>query len=155
MPYLLYLLFAVAIVAVDQISKYLVRAQIALGGDVPFLPGVLHLTYVQNTGAAFSSFLGQRWLLVVVTVVFLAIIVAIVLRGWIRHPFGLWSLAGVVGGGVGNLIDRITAGFVTDMFAVEFMDFAVFNVADIFIVLGCIGLLVYALFFAAKEAKAP
>lgn len=154
MLYLICSLLAVAIVALDQISKALVRAAIPLGGYAKLLPGVMHFTYVQNTGAAFSSLMGQRWLLVALTAVFLAVMVLIFVKKWISHPFGLICLAAVAGGGVGNLIDRIRFGYVTDMFATDFIDFAVFNVADIFIVGGCIGLFVYAIFLAPKEEKA-
>ncbi len=153
MLYFFYALAAAAIVALDQISKVLVRARIPEFGAVRLLPGVVHLTYVQNTGAAFSSFLGQRWLLVGVTAVFLALVLVALLKNWMPHPLARWSFVAIIAGGIGNLIDRVAFGYVTDMFAVDFMDFAVFNVADIFVVCGCIGVLVYALFFAAKDAK--
>ena len=74
MTFLCYSLFAAAIVAVDQITKYLTVANIALYADVPFLPGLLQLTYVQNTGAAFSSFEGQQWLFALVFAVFTGMI---------------------------------------------------------------------------------
>ena len=74
MQFLAFSLFAAAIVAADQFTKYLTVANIALWEDVPFIPGLLQLTYVQNTGAAFSSFEGQQWLFALIFVVFTGLI---------------------------------------------------------------------------------
>ena len=130
-------LFALLIVAADQISKYFVVERIAYGSAVPFWEGILHLTYVQNYGAAFSFLQGHRWLFIVVFVVFVALLF------WGLHKkvlpfarFELWCLAAILGGGLGNILDRVFRGYVVDMFNVLFMRFAVFNVADICVVLG-------------------
>ncbi|MGN1290164.1 MAG: signal peptidase II, partial [Bradyrhizobium sp.] len=114
----------------------------------------VHLTYVKNTGAAFSIFSGQRWPLIVLTLAVLAVIVYAVARRYVRHPFGVLTLAAIVGGAVGNLIDRARQGFVVDMFEVEFMRFAVFNVADIFLTCGAVALCFYIIFFFGKDEKA-
>lgn len=147
--------FAAFTVVLDQVVKYLVVRNIPLGGIVPVWPGVIHLTYVRNTGMSFSLLEGQRWFFVVMTVVILALLVLAVRRKWVSHPLGLWALAAIAGGAVGNFIDRLRLGYVIDMFEVEFMRFAVFNVADSFLVCGAILLVVYALFFdhRAKEEK--
>ena len=139
MMMLYYALFAAAIVAVDQFTKYLTVANIALYADVPFLPGVLQLTYVRNTGAAFSSFEGQQWLFAVIFVVFTGMI----LHEYYKKPMGFtgferWCIAAIYGGGLGNMIDRVRMGYVVDMIQTTFMDFPVFNVADCFITCGCI-----------------
>lgn len=154
MFYALLVAFAAVIVILDQVVKYLVVQHIPLGGIVPVWPGVIHLTYVKNTGMSFSLLEGQRWFFVVMTVVILVVLVLAVQRKWVRHPLGLWALAAIAGGAVGNFIDRLLLGYVIDMFEVEFMRFAVFNVADSFLVCGAIALVVYALFFdRTKEAK--
>ena len=139
MQFAFYLLFSAAIVAADQVTKYLTVANIPLHTDVPFLPGVLQLTYVRNTGAAFSSFEGQQWLFALVFLVFTALVF------WEYRkqamPFTRlerWCIFAIYGGGLGNMIDRIRLGYVVDMIETTFMEFPVFNVADIFITCGCI-----------------
>ena len=151
MSFFLYSLFVLAIVAADQITKYLVVANIPLYGDVPFLPGVLGLTYVQNTGAAFSAFQGMQWLFAVIFLLF----TAGVLWEYFKKPMGCsaferWCIAAIYGGGLGNMIDRLRLGYVVDMLETQFMDFPVFNVADCFITCGCIALIAH-LFFRNKS----
>ena len=145
--------FAVCVIALDLVVKYLVVVHISLGGIVPVLDGVLHLTYVRNTGASFSMLAGSRWLFVGVLIVFTAILAVLLWKKLLTKQFELWCLAAVWAGGVGNAIDRVVHGYVVDMFEVEFMNFAVFNVADIFIVCGCIGLFVYLLLFDRSRKK--
>ncbi|MEG2420761.1 MAG: signal peptidase II [Oscillospiraceae bacterium] len=153
---MLYLLLSVLLVALDQIVKFLVRANIPLGGTVPFIPHVLELTYVENTGAAFSFLSQHTWLLTLVSAVMTVVLVVLICKKVLRHPAGQTILAVVLAGAVGNLIDRALLGRVTDMFATVFMDFAVFNVADICVVLGGISLAVYILFFYDRlEKKEP
>ena len=141
-------LFAAGIVAVDQFTKYLTVANIALGMEVPFLPGLLRFTYVRNYGAAFSSLQGQQWLF---ALIFLAFTVMVLWeyrkKSMPFRKFDRWCIAAIYGGGIGNMIDRISRGFVVDMIKTEFMEFPVFNVADCFITCGCILLLVHLLFF--------
>ena len=148
MQFLYYCLFAAAIVAADQFTKYLTVANIALYADIPFIPGLLQLTYVQNTGAAFSSFQGMRWLFVALFAVLTVLIFIEYFKK--RLPFTTferWCIAAVYGGGMGNIIDRVFRGYVVDMIDVDFMEFAVFNVADCFITCGCIALIVHMAFF--------
>nr|MBQ8244593.1 signal peptidase II [Oscillospiraceae bacterium] len=148
MQFLYYALFAAGIVAADQITKYLTVANIALYEDVPFLPGLLQLTYVQNTGAAFSSFEGQQWLFALIFLIFTGLI----FWEYYKHPMGFtpferWCIAAVYGGGLGNMIDRVRMGYVVDMIETTFMEFPVFNVADCFITCGCIALMVHLVLF--------
>ncbi len=148
MQYILMALCAAAITAADQFTKYLVVQNIPLRTQVPVIDGLFHLTYVQNTGAAFSLFQGMQWLF---AGVFLVLTVAII---WDfakkRMPFTKlerWLIVCIYAGGLGNMIDRVRLGYVVDMIEVEFMNFAVFNVADCFITCGCIGLMVHLVFF--------
>ena len=148
MSFFLYSLFVLAIVAADQITKYLVVANIPLYGDVSFLPGVLGLTYVQNTGAAFSAFQGMQWLFAVIFQLF----TAAVLWEYFKKPMGFtrferWCIAAIYGGGLGNMIDRVRLGYVVDMIETTFMEFPVFNVADCFITCGCVLLMVHLILF--------
>ena len=148
MQYLYMALFAAGIVAADQFTKYLTVANISLHGHADLWPGVVGLTYVRNTGAAWSSFEGMIWLF---ALIFVALTVAIIWEfSKKRLPFTTlerWCIVAIYGGGLGNMIDRLRLGYVVDMIAVDFIDFPVFNVADCFITCGCIALLVHLVFF--------
>ncbi len=146
------IVFTLFVAALDQLSKYLVVKTIPLYGVVPLLPKVVHLTHVQNEGAAFSLFAGMRWVFVGMVLVFLAAVIVFIAKKVFSRPFELWCLAAIAGGAIGNGIDRVISGKVTDMIAVDFISFPVFNVADCFITCGAIALAVYLLFFQ-KNAK--
>ena len=148
MQFLLLSLFAVGITALDQLTKYLTVANIPLFDHIPFLPGVLRLTYCQNTGAAFSMLEGQQWLFALM----FFLLTGLLLWEFFKNPlpfssFDRWCIAAIYGGGLGNMIDRIRLGYVVDMIQTEFMDFPVFNVADSFITCGCIALMISLIFF--------
>ena len=113
------------------------------------LPPLLRLTRVHNYGAAWSSFSGARWLLIILTAVGMCVLAWLLVKV-VRHPLGQWSLACILGGGIGNLIDRVRLGYVVDMLDTMFMDFPVFNVADVFVVCGTICALIYYLAFYRK-----
>ena len=148
MQFLYYVLFSAAIVAADQFTKYLTVANIALYEDVSFIPGIVQLTYVRNTGAAFSSFEGQQWLFALIFAVFtVAVIYEYKKKAMPFTPFERWLIAAIYAGGLGNMIDRVRLGYVVDMIETTFMEFPVFNVADIFITCGCIALMVHLIFF--------
>lgn len=141
-------LFAAGIVAVDQWTKALTVANIALYQDVEFIPGFLGFTYVRNTGAAFSSFEGQQWLFALIFIVFTVAIIWEYRKKSLKFTtFERWCIAAIYGGGLGNMIDRVRLGYVVDMIETEFIKFPVFNVADCFITCGCIALMVSLIFF--------
>ncbi len=148
----------IAIVLLDQISKIAVRTNMTLGESIDVIPGFFALTYFGNDGAAFSSFRGQRILLIGVSII--AIILTLIFlwknkkSGGVAHGNILYasSLAIICGGGIGNLIDRVLYGTVTDM-----LDFSVFppifNVADIGVTVGCGLLIIYMIFFDGKNEE--
>ena len=148
------LVFMAAIVGLDQLTKYLTVRGIPMGEQVPLIPGVIRLTYVRNTGAAFSLFSGMRWLFLLLVVVFFAATVLLIRRGVVTRTAELWSLAAIGGGALGNAIDRLLYGSVIDMIEPEFIDFAVFNVADSFITCGAVVLVIFLLFFDRKKKSA-
>ncbi len=148
-----YVLLTLVLVAADQLVKYLVRANIPLGTSLPFLPGIMELTYWQNTGAAFSLFSEHTWVLTLISAVVSLVILGVLVKRVVAHPFGVASLSVVLAGAVGNLIDRVAFGYVTDMFNFQFMRFAVFNVADVCVVCGGIAFCIYFLFFYDKLEK--
>lgn len=127
---------ALLVVLIDQATKVAVRHLMPLGSPArTFLPGVLNLYRVENTGAAFSIGEGSSWLFVGCAMVAFVVACTMVWRNDLPFPLVL-SLGCVAGGGVGNMIDRLATGSVTDFLATAFMDFPVFNVADIFVTCG-------------------
>ena len=144
---MIYAILTIALVAVDQIVKYLVLTRIPFGDHVPFIPWVLELTHVENTGAAFSIFSDHTWALALVSLVMSIVLALALWKNFFRHPFGKLALTLLLAGALGNFFDRAFRGYVVDMFNVLFMRFAVFNVADICVVVGGIAAGVYYLFF--------
>ncbi len=165
---MVYLILIAALIAGDQLVKYWTVTTFAapVGNAVstadaplPGIPGIVQLTRVHNFGAAWSSFSGMRWLLIAVTVALMAVLVYLWAKKIVRHPLGKLSLALILAGGIGNLIDRVLNGYVVDTFDLVFMNYPVFNVADICVVAGAIGGSIYYLwlydkFDAKKEEKA-
>ena len=148
MTLLYYGLFVGFIVAADQFTKYLTVANIPLYENIPFLPGLLDLTYVQNTGAAFSSFEGQQWLFALIFAAFTGLIIYEYFKNTMNFTlFEKWCIAAIYGGGLGNMIDRVRLGYVVDMIETTFMEFPVFNVADCFITCGTIAMMAHLILF--------
>ncbi len=147
-------LFAAGIVAADQVSKYLVVHNMALGETRALIPGVVELHYVRNSGMAWSllSGGGARWFFVAVTAAFVGLAVFAVYKKYLTKKFELFCLAAILGGAIGNFIDRLLTGEVVDMLRVTFINFPVFNVADCFVTCGCI-LMVIALLFFDRPTK--
>lgn len=145
-----YALLLAACIAGDQLLKYWVVRHLEIGQSAAFLPGLVRLTRLHNTGAAWGSFSGSTALLTAVTAVLLVTVAWLVLKKIIRHPLGLCAAMLVLGGGIGNMIDRICRGYVVDMFDLEFMDYPIFNLADCFVVVGVILGAVYYLWFYDK-----
>ena len=154
MMYLLWGLFAAGIVVIDQITKLLVVDKIPLYGNVPVLDKIFHLTYFQNDGAAFSMLRGQQWLFALLFAALTAVLIwEFSKKALDFSKFERWCIVAVWAGGLGNMIDRVRLGYVIDMIEVDFMEFAVFNVADCFITCGCIALMVSLVFFNRKFWK--
>ena len=148
MQFILMGIMAVCIVVADQVTKFITVANIPLLGNVPAIDGVFHFTFVQNTGAAFSSFEGMQWLFALIFTLFTAgVIWEFATRRMGFTTLERWCIAAVWAGGLGNMIDRVRLGYVVDMICTDFITFPVFNVADIFITCGCILLLVHLIFF--------
>ena len=146
----LYCLAAVGLVALDQWVKHWTVTHLALGETAPLLEGFVQLHRVHNTGGGWSILSEHTWLLTLVTALVLAVILLLLGRGVIRHPFGRWMAVVLFAGGLGNLIDRVRLGYVVDMFEFQFITYPVFNVADMCIVAGVIGCAIYYLFLYEK-----
>ena len=161
-----YAIVAILILIADQGLKYWVTVNIALDtGHVTLIPGVLELTNIHNNGAAFSMLEhAPHWIFILFTLVFAAIAVFCLRRNVVHGKVGRWSVVLVLAGAVGNCIDRILSGYVVDMFNFLFVRFAVFNLADIFIVVAGIALCLHVIFYrgdgsegapAPKKARKP
>ncbi len=151
MQYIFMLLAVLAMAGIDQWTKLLVVANIPLNTVTEAIPGLFSLAYVQNTGAAWSSFQGMIWLFILVFALFTALLVFELVTGKLGlDNFEKWCLVVTYGGAVGNMIDRVRLGYVVDMICLDFMEFPVFNVADCFIVCGVFALIGYILFFNKK-----
>ncbi|MDE6900065.1 MAG: signal peptidase II [Oscillospiraceae bacterium] len=148
MPYILAILLCIA---ADQAVKYYVVTHLALYESAPLLPGIVELLHIQNTGGGFSILSGHTWALTVLTAALMAGIGYVMVKKLFPHPLAMWTLAAILGGGLGNLIDRVRLGYVVDMFNFQFMSYPVFNVADILVVCGTIGFAAYYLFLHDRE----
>lgn len=135
---------ASVVVLLDQLTKALVRGNFALGESVPVIDGVLWLTRVRNTGAAFGLLRGWQWLLVAIAFVVLGAVTWALVRLKPESRVARTALALIAGGALGNLIDRVASGGVTDFFDLGW--FPVFNVADIALDVGVALLVVWLLF---------
>ena len=157
MLYVIFGVLAAALLVLDQWLKLWITANLPLGQTMPFLPGLVQLRTVHNYGAAWSSLSGQRVFLLAVTAFIIAAVVLALVRRIVRHPLGVAACFLILSGGIGNLIDRVANGYVVDTFNLTFMNYPVFNVADICVVAGAIGGAIYYLWlydkFDAKKDK--
>ena len=145
-----YIILLAVCIGGDQLLKWWVTAHLEVDQSAPLLPGIVRLTRLHNTGAAWSSFSGKTGLLAAVTIVLMAAVVYLVVKKIVRHPLGIVAALLILGGGVGNIIDRIVHGYVVDMFDLLLFDYPVFNLADCFVVVGVILGAVYYLWFYEK-----
>ena len=148
-----YFLVLLLCVAADQAMKYYVVSNLALYGSTPLMPGFIELYYIRNTGGGFSILTGHTWILTVVTAALMVGIAYLLVKKVFSHPLAMWTLTLILGGGLGNLVDRIRLGYVVDMFHFQFINYPVFNVADILVVCGTIGFAIYYMFLYGKEEK--
>ena len=156
-----WILISACIVLLDQVTKSIISATLSLYEEVPVIEDFFAITHIHNEGIAFGmlSKFGNISKIIVAILTFVLIVVAIVFlcRGVIKHPFGIVTIAMIIGGGIGNLIDRIYLHYVIDFFAFTFFgkDFAVFNVADIFVTVGTFLFVVYFLIFERTNEEQP
>ena len=156
MPFVSLIVGAVLVV-IDQVIKYFVSAYLQPIGSVNVIDNLFSLTYVENKGVAFGMFSGMHWLFIALTSVLLAIIIFYMFKKRPKGRFFYICAALIIGGGVGNLIDRIFYGYVIDYISLSFFP-PVCNFADYCITAGTILLVIYLLFFSdmldsSKKAK--
>lgn len=135
----------VALIALDQWVKFEIVKNIQLGEVKPFIPKIVSLTYLRNTGAAFSILENQQWLFAVITLVVIGAAIWYLSKHIKGSVWLLSALCLIIAGGIGNFIDRMRQGFVVDMFQLDFINFAIFNVADSYLTIGVLVLIVMML----------
>lgn len=152
-PFGLYALLLVAVVLSDQALKYWVRLHIPLQETKPFLPHIVEFTYVKNTGAAFSMLSNHTGLLTGISLLAVVLLTTLLIRkDFFPTAIEQWATVLILAGAIGNLIDRAYLGYVVDMFSLQFMDFAIFNIADMAV---CVGgaLLFLGIFLTEIKSK--
>ena len=142
------IIFTAMLILIDRISKILAAKYLVGKGTVVVIPYLLGLQYLENTGMAFSMLSGKTVFLAVVTSLALVVIAYFLFYKRIGQPFERFCFILIFAGGVGNLIDRVFQGYVIDYFEFLFMDFAIFNVADVYV---CMGVGLYALYVVYTE----
>jgi len=136
--HLIYLLISLAVLGLDMLSKFLTVKYLEPIGTYKLIDGVFQLTYRENTGAAFSILQGKRVFFLIITTILVLFIAYLLCANIVENTAACCALAAIIGGGLGNMIDRAVNGYVVDMFDFCLINFAVFNVADIFITCGSI-----------------
>ena len=144
---MLELLIILLVIVADQITKYITVQYLKPLNTVPILEGVFSLTYVENRGAAFGIFQNQRWFLIILPILIVSVAIIFLIKNRNESILTRISLAIILGGAIGNLLDRIFRGYVVDMFQFTFFQFPVFNVADMAVVCGTIILALQLLFY--------
>lgn len=140
-------------ILLDQFTKYLATAKLKNQPNFVLWEGVFELDYLENTGSAFGMFQGQRWMLLIVGVIFMALIIFFMLRLPEGKKFDVTQvlLSFIIAGGVGNMIDRFALGYVVDFFSFVLINYPIFNVADIYVVCATIGLFIMFLFVFKEQ----
>ncbi len=142
-----------ASVIIDQITKAIVTSNMEVGETIPVIEDVFHFTYVRNEGAAFGMLAEHRWVFMSLSVIAIAAIGIYLFKFCKETLFTKIGLALVVGGGIGNMIDRLTLKYVVDMIDCRFIDFYVFNFADSCVCVGAGMVILGFLLSIIKEHK--
>lgn len=130
------------LIALDQLSKLWIVTHIGLGQVKSFLPGLVSLTYLQNRGAAFSILQNQRWFFTIITCIVVSVAFIYYIKRAPMSKLKEWALILIISGAIGNFIDRMRLSYVVDMIHLDFMNFAIFNVADSYLSIGVVLLMI-------------
>lgn len=148
---MIYFVIAIAIVIIDQVTKYYAQSYLQAIHTIPIIQDIFHLTYARNTGAAFSILRNKQLFLIIMTSIVTLVLILYLFKNR-KDPSILLkiSIAFIIGGAIGNLIDRIRFNYVIDFFYLVIINYPIFNVADIFVVVGAI-LIGYGVIFKKIE----
>ena len=144
------LTLTIILVIIDQVTKYLTVQNIELGQVIEFIPNIVSLTYIRNTGAAFSILEGQMWFFYIVTIIVIGVLIYYMYTEAKKDRMLGILLSFILAGAIGNFIDRLILQYVVDMIKLEFIDFAIFNVADSYLTVGVILLFIYTFYQERK-----
>lgn len=148
-----YFLFSALVIGLDQWVKFWIVSNFALGDTQNIIPNILSFTYVQNTGAAWSIFEGQMGFFTVITLIAVVVVTYLLVRYRNENKLFTIGLALVLAGAIGNFIDRVRLGYVVDMFQTDFMNFPIFNVADMSLCIGVGLIFIYTIFDEKMKGK--
>lgn len=148
------IILAVILFIIDQATKYIALTKLKPLGSVTFIDGFMDFTFVENRGAAFGILNGRVWLLLVIAAVICIVIIAVMLKmpNTKEYKWLKWSLMLILAGAIGNVADRLFRGYVVDFFEFTFIKWPVFNMADIYVVIGTVVMAVLVL-FVIKDDK--
>ena len=147
---MIYIFYALLLIF-DVVSKIWASGYLAEAGSIEFIKGFLRLTYVENTGVAFGMFSDMLYVMVPLTIIVAGICIFVYIKNKGKSKIFDNALLVVITGAIGNIIDKITRGFVVDFLEFEFIDFPVFNLADIYVCVGAALLMIYVLFGEKNE----
>lgn len=152
--FMLATIITLVVILLDVLSKYLVvQILLPLGKDVTVIPYIIDFSYVENRGAAFGMLADNRWVFMLISALMIIALICLLRFSNVKHRLFTVSIAFILGGGMGNMIDRIFIGYVVDFIKVTFVEFAVFNIADSFVVIGAILMAVYLVFYDKELLK--
>lgn len=141
-------------VLIDQISKLIISSSFSLGESMPIIKDVLHLTYIHNRGAAFGMMANSRWVFMIISSVAILLMAAYLYIGRAQSKLYTVSLAIIISGGIGNMIDRVfRGGEVVDFIHTIFINFPIFNIADCAVVIGAGLLILYFVLDMKNDIK--
>lgn len=153
MTYIIALICSALLLAADQLSKYYFLTNYVQYQSEPVINGILNFTYHQNTGGAFGIFKDQQWLLLAITSIMFLVLIYMLIKKKFRAPLLNFSVCLILAGGFGNMIDRIFRGFVVDFIDLQFVHFAIFNIADICVVVGAGLIILYFILDIVKDYR--
>jgi len=147
-----YYLIALAVFGLDQITKWIVVKKMTIGQSIPLIEGVFHLTSHRNRGAAFGILQDQRWFFIIITLLVVIGIIYYLQKVGRNQPMVAYALALILGGAVGNFMDRLFQGEVVDFLDFTLINYPIFNIADSAIVIG-VGLMILDTLLEMKKER--
>lgn len=148
---MIYYLLAALLIIIDQITKWNIVQNFELYQEKVIVPGFFSLFYIQNEGAAWGIFQGKMVFFYLVTLIVVGYLVYMFQQEKNKTKLVGISFALILSGAIGNFIDRLLNGYVVDMFRLDFINFPIFNVADICLTVGVVLMLIHVLFFEKEE----
>lgn len=151
---MVYIIIGILIFAADFITKFLVSKNMLLYQTIEIIDGVFSLTYIRNKGMAWGMLQNQRWIFIVLTVLIVAVITVYAIKSKRLLALEKIGITLLLSGAIGNLIDRIFyPEGVIDFLQLDFIDFPIFNIADIAVCLGAAAIIIYVIFFERKKER--